>query len=567
MATKIIHRHQQSSTNDTSLNKTEGKNYATLENLSVNNLSIFYNKDDSQFKKKIDKLNSKFYIETDKYLSLKSEIEKTQDSLYILLFKQIAQYIEEIERLNFKLKEKDNKEKNSKTKLDRMEKKEDISEKEINQFKIVIWNLEKQNKELKENEIKLKKENESFRRQMSHYKDQLNFEISERNKNKEHEHNLIQSILSCNENLENSQKEKFSELHNSNNEIPMKTCKNIIQSTNANNTENTFVFNTTIKKIENLNNITVPEGSSALQKSNLQQNSNMGLKKKPNIPSVNFSESNKKNQNLNLISKVKNKRSISNVIKAPIYTEANAEKLKRKNKNPSDGHIAKTQNSLNDNKVYLNQDDKNQIKNMKFSNNINRKEKLKNYLSHTVGKTKSSETKSEKEKTKEGASDGKNYYYNFNNNYNTLNFERILNHKKADSALVTRKISNFDELNCVSNEGNNFKNELADLLIGNFIDELESLKNQEEILISIRNDIGEGKIDLNLSVNSFKSFREEACDNLPSNEMSKQTKTDDTQNHYKVNTSKNKIKLNSISNLNGMDSKLKNNIKGVKVNI
>ena len=76
MATKIIHRHQQSSTNDTSLNKTEAKNYATLENLSVNNLSIFYNKDDSQFKKKIDKLNSKFYIETDKYLSLKSEIEK-----------------------------------------------------------------------------------------------------------------------------------------------------------------------------------------------------------------------------------------------------------------------------------------------------------------------------------------------------------------------------------------------------------------------------------------------------------------------------------------------------------
>ena len=204
MATKIIHKLNQLSTNDSSLNKTDNKNFAAFENINVNNLSIFYNKEDSQFKKKIDKLNLKFYMETDKYLNLKTEIEKAQDNLHLFLFKQIAEFIDEIERLNLKLKDKDNKEKNSKTKLDALGKKDEDSEKEMSQFKIVKSNLEKQIKELKENEMKLKKENESIKRQVSHYKDQLNFEISERNKNKENEHNNLQNILFCNQNFENS---------------------------------------------------------------------------------------------------------------------------------------------------------------------------------------------------------------------------------------------------------------------------------------------------------------------------------------------------------------------------
>jgi len=353
----------------------------------------------------------------------------TQDYLQNLLFKQIAQYIEEIERLNIKLKEKDNKEKNSKTKLDAMEKKEDISEKEINQFKIVIWNLEKQNNEYKENEIKLKKENESLRRQISHYKDQLNFEISERNKNKEHEHILMQSILSSNENLENSQKEKFSENPNSNNEISMNTYKKIIQSNNANNTENTYVFNTTIKKIENLNNITVPEGSRAFPKSNLQQNSLIELKKKPNIPSVNFSENNKKNQNLNLIGKIKNKRSISNNNKN-LIPSINSEKSTIKNKNPSDGYIAKTLTS--------NIDEKNQLKNLKLSN-TNRKEKLKNYLTQTAGKTKSTDTKFKEDKNKVVVSDSKK------NNYKTHNLVSKIGQKLSLPNKLQEKV-NFYEI-------------------------------------------------------------------------------------------------------------------------
>ena len=71
-----------------------------LDNLNKNSLNIFYRDSSSIFKKKIDDLNLKFYLETEKYLSNQNKQEKTQSSLFIILFKQIKVYIEEIERLN-----------------------------------------------------------------------------------------------------------------------------------------------------------------------------------------------------------------------------------------------------------------------------------------------------------------------------------------------------------------------------------------------------------------------------------------------------------------------------------
>jgi hypothetical protein len=82
-----------------------------FEDLNFNVLNNIYSKEDSSFKKSIDKLNVKFYSETNKYLGMKSEFEKSHDNLFIILFKQISSYIEEIEKLNIKLKEKDEKEK------------------------------------------------------------------------------------------------------------------------------------------------------------------------------------------------------------------------------------------------------------------------------------------------------------------------------------------------------------------------------------------------------------------------------------------------------------------------
>ena len=71
-----------------------------LDTINSNSLNIFYPDSNSDFKKKIDSLNLKFYLETEKYLSNKNRSEKCQTSLFIILFKQINIYIEEIERLN-----------------------------------------------------------------------------------------------------------------------------------------------------------------------------------------------------------------------------------------------------------------------------------------------------------------------------------------------------------------------------------------------------------------------------------------------------------------------------------
>ena len=85
---------------------------------NLNTISSVNSKDDYTLKKKIDKLNFKFFLETDKFLNFKSELEKAQDNLFVLLFKQISVYIEEIERLNNKLKDREDNERFNKNKTD-----------------------------------------------------------------------------------------------------------------------------------------------------------------------------------------------------------------------------------------------------------------------------------------------------------------------------------------------------------------------------------------------------------------------------------------------------------------
>jgi len=78
-----------------------------MEELNLNAFNGIYSREDSTFKKNIDKLNQKFYAETNKYLTVKAELEKSHDNLFCILFKQISHYIEERDKLNSKLKEKD----------------------------------------------------------------------------------------------------------------------------------------------------------------------------------------------------------------------------------------------------------------------------------------------------------------------------------------------------------------------------------------------------------------------------------------------------------------------------
>ncbi len=90
----------------------------SLEELNCILLNGICLKDETIFKKTIDKLNEKFYSETKRFLTIKTDFEKSQDNLFCILFKQISHYIEEIDKLNIRLKEKDENIKIHKTKID-----------------------------------------------------------------------------------------------------------------------------------------------------------------------------------------------------------------------------------------------------------------------------------------------------------------------------------------------------------------------------------------------------------------------------------------------------------------
>ena len=76
----------------------------TIDDMKQSVLNLYYDKN-SSFKKKIDNLNLKFYLEKEKYLNNNKSNDyyrnqKLQVNLFIILFQQINIFIEEIERLN-----------------------------------------------------------------------------------------------------------------------------------------------------------------------------------------------------------------------------------------------------------------------------------------------------------------------------------------------------------------------------------------------------------------------------------------------------------------------------------
>ena len=148
----------------------EGKN----ENLNIGNLNgtdYYYNKEEGNiFMKKINKLNMNFSVMTEKYIKTKSILDKINDNLFLNLFKQISTYIEEIEKLNLKMKERGNNLKIDKSNLQELNK-------ELIYSKQTVKHLEKKLNEKERNEIKLKKEIESYKRQIVFYKYKIKIDI------------------------------------------------------------------------------------------------------------------------------------------------------------------------------------------------------------------------------------------------------------------------------------------------------------------------------------------------------------------------------------------------------
>jgi len=149
----------------------------TIEEMNQNILDLYYDKT-SSFKKKIDELNLKFYLETEKYLNNNkindyARNQKLQANLFIILFKQINIFIEEIERLNkIILDNKYKKEKIMQRTNELNEKKQNILIKDnlIQSLKKSNTNTEKKLLETLLHEDKLIKDNERLRKENETYK-------------------------------------------------------------------------------------------------------------------------------------------------------------------------------------------------------------------------------------------------------------------------------------------------------------------------------------------------------------------------------------------------------------
>ena len=211
-----------------------------LDNLNKNSLNIFYRDSSSIFKKKIDDLNLRFYLETEKYLSNQNKQEKTQSSLFIILFKQIKVYIEEIERLNLIILQRKYEPRNIIERTDEILKKQkDLETKEqlIKTLKDSKTFTENKLSEILLNEDKLKKENEKLKQQNEIYRKKLN-ELNFNSKNLKLSKTLTQSIFHSSKlNIfGNSEEKKSSDI--------TKACSNLSDNFNEyshqkrNNSEN-----------------------------------------------------------------------------------------------------------------------------------------------------------------------------------------------------------------------------------------------------------------------------------------------------------------------------------------
>lgn len=163
--------------------RTQASNLTNLvQNLNLHLTST--SKDNNNFKKKIDKLNYDFYIETEKFLQHKksqpAESEKCQESLFFILFQQIKLYIEEVERLNMLLISTSSTNESMKDKIQAIT----ALEKEKQKQKILNEGVRKQTLlyekkifELKDSNMRLKRDLESANRQLRFYKDKLKLDL------------------------------------------------------------------------------------------------------------------------------------------------------------------------------------------------------------------------------------------------------------------------------------------------------------------------------------------------------------------------------------------------------
>ena len=141
-----------------------------INEMPFENLSDFYDIESSLFLKRVEKLNLKFFWTSECVLN-QQDIKYPYNKLFLILFKQISLYIEEIARLNKQLKQKNRNEKYYQIKIAQIKQKE----KENILNKQMLKNLQRDNKLLEKKNEKNINEIEKLNKKLSSLNKAINY--------------------------------------------------------------------------------------------------------------------------------------------------------------------------------------------------------------------------------------------------------------------------------------------------------------------------------------------------------------------------------------------------------
>ena len=223
-----------------------------IDAINENNLNTFYEDDNSNFKRNIDQLNLKFYLETEKIIKStnnNSEVCFNSNKLFLILFKQINLYISEIERLNAIILDSKRDPHSISKKLsviNRQKSDFEVKEQIIKTLKFSISSLEKQLSKTLNSENLLRQENKKLQEEKKLY---LDFYLKYNNK----ENSIIKDNNNNSRILINYRYNNMKlNSSNSNNKINTSN-KNISKYNNNNNkTVMTNSYNNSSKKDEKI---------------------------------------------------------------------------------------------------------------------------------------------------------------------------------------------------------------------------------------------------------------------------------------------------------------------------
>ena len=181
-----------------------------IKDINFNNLNEYYELQSSIFMKKIQKLNLKFYWTSEVLLNEKN-IQYPYNKLFLILFKEISLYIDEIERLNKQLKLKTKNENYYTQKISQ------LTQKEKNNMinKQMLKNMQR-------NYNLLQKANDKYKNNIEKLNKKINYYSNTNKMNKNINYNECKSFFG-NQTMINTTLDSF----NTPNSITNNSCKNI----------------------------------------------------------------------------------------------------------------------------------------------------------------------------------------------------------------------------------------------------------------------------------------------------------------------------------------------------